>query len=392
MTLIADTESLATFCARIGSSNYITVDTEFMRDKTYYPQLCLVQLTGEEEAAAIDTLAPGIDVAPLLALLERPDLLKVFHAGRQDLEIFYILSGRVPAPMFDTQVAAMVCGFGDSVGYDTLVARLTGAPIDKSSRFTDWSARPLTERQIKYAISDVTHLRKVYEKLERKLERSGRTHWLAEEMAILSDPATYRAEPENAWQRLKPRSANPRFLAVLRELAAWRELEAQKRNIPRNRILRDEALVEIAAHHPANAEELARTRGMSRGFAEGRMGDALLAAVARGLAIPEDRCPRPEPKIELPRDIGAVVELLKVLLKIQCDDHHVAPRLIASSADLELIAADDDASVPALKGWRREIFGDAALALKHGKLALALDGRRVKLIERDAIPKVPVEA
>jgi ribonuclease D len=382
MTLIADTDSLAAFCQRISSSAYITVDTEFMRDKTYYPQLCLVQIAGEEEAVAIDALAPGLDLAPLLALLDRPELLKVFHAGRQDLEIFCLLSGRVPAPMFDTQVAAMVCGFGDSVGYDTLVAKLTGAQIDKSSRFTDWSVRPLTERQIKYAISDVTHLRKVYEKLNRRLQRSNRAAWLDEEMAVLADPATYRVEPEEAWLRLKTRSANPRFLAVLKELAAWREREAQKRNIPRNRMLRDEALVEIAAHHPTSVDELARTRGLSRGMAEGRMGEAILAAVQRGLAIPEDECPKPEPKADLPRDIGPVVELLRVLLKIQCDAHHVAPKLVASSADLELIAADDDAHVPALKGWRREVFGEGALAIKHGKLALALEGKKVKLVER----------
>ncbi|HLI12480.1 MAG TPA: ribonuclease D [Alphaproteobacteria bacterium] len=384
MTLIADSASLAAFCHRLASSPYVTVDTEFMRDKTYYPQLCLVQLAGDEEAAAVDTLAPGMDLAPLTDLLGRTDTLKVFHAGRQDIEIFYLLSGRVPAPIFDTQVAAMVCGFGDSVGYDTLVAKLTGAHIDKSSRFTDWSARPLTERQIRYAIEDVTHLRQVYEKLNRRLERSGRAGWLAEEMALLSDPQTYQLAPENAWLRLKTRSGNPRFLAVLRELAAWRELEAQKRNIPRNRMLRDEALIEIAAHHPANAAELARTRGLSRGFAEGRMGEAVLAAVRRGLAIPEEDCPQPPPRVETPRDLGAAIELLKVLLKVQCDAHHVAPKLVASAADLELIAADDDAPVAALKGWRREIFGEAALALKHGRLALALDGARLKLIERQA--------
>jgi len=382
MTLIADTDGLVQFCRRLASSSYLTVDTEFMRDRTYYPQLCLVQLAGDEEAAAIDTLAPGLDLAPLLALLERPGLLKVFHAGRQDVEIFCLLSGRVPAPMFDTQVAAMVCGFGDSVGYDILVAKLTGAQIDKSSRFTNWAARPLTERQIRYAIEDVTHLRKVYERLNRRLERSGRAAWLAEEMAVLSDPATYSIEPASAWLRLKPRSGNRRFLAVLRELAAWREIEAQKRNLPRNRILRDEALVEIAAHHPATAADLARTRGLARGIAEGRMGEAILASVERGLALPEPACPEPPPRLELPRDLGPVMELLKVLLKLQCDAHHVAPKLVASTADLELIAADDEAPVRALKGWRREVFGEAALALKHGRLALALDGKQVNLIER----------
>lgn len=389
MTLIVDTDSLAAFCKRIGSSAYLAVDTEFIRDKTYYPRLCLVQVAGEEEVAAIDALAPGLDLAPLMELMNRPDLLKVFHAGRQDLEIFYMLTGKVPAPMFDTQVAAMVCGFGDSVGYDTLVAKLTGAHVDKSSRFTDWSVRPLTERQIKYAISDVTHLRKVYEKLERRLQRSGRAAWLEEEMAVLADPATYRIETENAWLRLKTRSADPRFLAVLRELAAWRETEAQKRNIPRNHMLRDEALIEIAAHHPTTPAELARTRGLSRGLAEGRMGEAILVVVKRGLEIPEEQCPLPEPKVERPLDLSAVVELLKVLLKIQCDAHHVAPKLVASSADLELIAADDDAPVPALKGWRREIFGEVALKLKRGELALALEGKKLILIERKSPEKLP---
>ncbi|HUI18535.1 MAG TPA: ribonuclease D [Alphaproteobacteria bacterium] len=381
MTLIADSEALAAFCARLASP-YITVDTEFMRDRTYYPQLCLVQIAGADEAAAIDALAPGLDLAPLIALMDRRDILKVFHAGRQDVEIFYLLSGRVPAPMFDTQIAAMVCGFGESVGYDTLVAKLTGAHIDKSSRFTDWSLRPLTERQTKYAISDVTHLRTVYEKLSRRLEHSGRAAWLEEEMAVLADPATYSTAPEDAWLRLKPRSTSGRFLVVLKALAAWRETEAQRRNLPRNRVLRDEALTEIAAHHPANADELARTRGLSRGFAEGRMGEAILATVAQALALPETAWPAPPPRVELPRDMGAVVELLKVLLKMQCDVHNVAAKLVASSADIELIAADDDAAVRALRGWRREVFGEAALKLKRGELSLGLEGKTLKLIAR----------
>jgi len=382
LTLLSDTASLAAFCARVGTAPFIAVDTEFMRDKTYYPQLCLVQVAGAEEAAAIDALAPGIDLAPLIALFDRPDLLKVFHAGRQDLEIFCLMTGRVPAPMFDTQVAAMVAGFGDSVGYDTLVQKLTGAQIDKSSRFTDWAVRPLTERQIRYAISDVTHLRRVYEKLAHNLARTGRAGWLDEEMAVLANPSTYRVDPDQAWLRLKVRSPSPRFLAVLKELAAWREREAQKRDIPRNRMLRDEALIEIAAHHPKTVDELARTRGLSRGMAEGRMGEAILNAVVRGLEIPDADCPRPEPRVELPRDIGPVVELLKVVLKLQCDAHHVAAKLVATGNDLERIAADDRADVPALKGWRREVFGEAALKLKRGELALALEGKKLALIER----------
>ncbi len=307
--------------------------------------------------------------------------------------IFFLLSDKLPTPMFDTQIAAMVCGFGDSVGYDTLVAKLTGAHIDKSSRFTDWAARPLTERQIRYAIEDVTHLREVYERLSLRIQRTSRAAWLEEEMAALADPAIYRVEPWNAWQRLKTRGANARFLAILRELAAWRELEAQRRNLPRNRVLRDEALVEIAAHHPTSAAALARTRGLSRGYAEGRMGEAILAAVERGLAVPEEECPRPAPKLDLPRDLGAVIDMLKVVLKMKCDAHRVAPRLVASAADIERIAADDEAAVPALKGWRREIFGEAALALKAGRLALAIEGKRLVLVERDASrPPLPAAA
>jgi ribonuclease D len=380
MTLITTTEDLDAFCRRVKGSDYITVDTEFMREKTFWPKLCLVQIAGEEEAAAVDPLAEGIDLSPLFDLLADPGVLKVFHAARQDVEIFYHLTGRIPEPLFDTQVAAMVCGFGESVGYETLIAKLAGARVDKSSRFTDWSNRPLTERQLAYALSDVTHLRPAYEKLRKRLARTGRAHWLDEEMAVLTDPATYRVEPEEAWRRLKVRSDKPRFLAILRELAAWREREAQRKDIPRSRVLRDEALLEIASHAPATVDDLARTRGLGRSVAEGRWGQELLAAVQRGRDLPPEEGPSVEPRIEPPPGLAPIVELLRVLLKMKCEEQQVATKLVANAGDLEAIAADDEAPVPALRGWRRELFGEDALALKHGRLALAIRDKRVRIV------------
>jgi ribonuclease D len=380
MNLISTTADLEAFCERLKAAEYITVDTEFMREKTFWPKLCLVQIAGPDEAAAVDPLADGIDLAPLFRLMVAPEVLKVFHAARQDVEIFYNLTGEIPKPLFDTQVAAMVCGFGDSVGYETLISRLAGARVDKSSRFTDWSARPLTERQLVYALSDVTHLRPAYEKLKRRLARTGREHWLEEEVAVLTDPATYRVEPEEAWKRLKVRTDKPRFLAILKEVAAWREREAQRKDLPRSRILRDEALLEIASHSPTSVDDLARTRGLGRSVAEGRWGTEMLAAVERGIATPAEDCPTGEPRIELPPGLTPIVELLRVLLKMKCEDEQVASKLVANSGDLEAIAADDNAAVPALKGWRRELFGEAALALKHGRLALAIQDKRVKLV------------
>ena len=387
MNLISTTADLEAFCERLKAAEYITVDTEFMREKTFWPKLCLVQIAGPLEAAAVDPLADGIDLAPLFRLMVAPEVLKVFHAARQDVEIFYNLTGEVPKPLFDTQIAAMVCGFGDSVGYETLISRLAGARVDKSSRFTDWSARPLTERQLVYALSDVTHLRPAYEKLKRKLARTGREHWLGEEIAVLTDPATYWVEPEESWKRLKVRTDKPRFLAILKEISAWREREAQRKDLPRSRILRDEALLEIASHAPTTVDDLARTRGLGRSVAEGRWGTEMLAAVERGIATPVADCPTGEPRVELPPGLTPIVELLRVLLKMKCEDEEVASKLVANSGDLEAIAADDDAPVPALKGWRRELFGEAALALKHGRLALAIQDKRVKLVPLEGIEK-----
>lgn len=383
MTLIADNPALAEFCASQKTAAFITVDTEFMRDSSYWPKLCLVQIGGPESVAAIDTLAPGLDLQPLFDLMADFGLLKVFHSARQDLEIFYHLTGAVPDSIFDTQVAAMVCGFGDSVSYENLARKLAGAKIDKTSRFTDWSKRPLTERQLNYALADVTHLRRIFKELERRLEKSGRASWLNEEMAVLTDPATYDLDPHQAWRRFKSRSGDGRYLAVLREVAAWREREAQRRDVPRNRVIRDEQLLDIAANRPADQEALARTRGLGREFARGRLGREMLDAVAQGLAVPKGELPEAPPSNRPAPGIGPVMDLLKVLLKMRCEQHDVAQKLVASTADLEMIAADDAAPVRALTGWRYEIFGADALALKHGKLALGIDRKKVKIVSLD---------
>jgi ribonuclease D len=380
MTVITDSDALAGFCARQNGTSFVAVDTEFMRERTFWPILCLVQIAGPEEAVAVDALAPGIDLAPLIALMEDPSILKVFHAARQDIEIFFNLSGTVPAPLFDTQIAAMVCGFGDAASYETLVAKLAQASLDKSSRFTDWSHRPLTERQIHYALADVLHLRTVYERLQQRLASNGRATWFAEEMAGLSDPATYRSEPHDAWRRFRLRGrVDARFFGVLCELAAWRETAAQQRNLPRGRIMRDEAVLEIAAHAPKTIDALARTRSLGKGVAEGKLGSEILDAVRRGLA--EAKGLTPPSRAEAPPGLGPLVELLRVLLKQRCEEHQVAQKLVATGEDLEAVAADDKAPVPALSGWRYEIFGKDALALKHGRLALTVLQNRISLVE-----------
>ena len=382
MPIITDTVALADFCKQLAKSTYVTVDTEFMREKTYWPQLCLVQLADDDKALAIDASAEGIDLSPLFELMANKKVLKVFHAARQDLEIFYKLAGALPTPLFDTQVAAMVCGFGESVGYKTLVNKLVGEQVDKSSRFTDWSHRPLTEKQINYALADVTHLRPIYEKLEAKLVESGRHEWLVEELAKLTDESIYQFPPREAWRRVKARNPKPRFLAVLREISAWRETEAQTRDLPRNRVLRDEALVEIAHHTPKNVKELTRTRGLGQRLAEGSAGEQLLHAVQAGLDLPNDECPQVPRRPNLPRGLGPVTDLLKVLLKMKCEQQEVAQKLIANGDDIEKIAAyGEQADVPALAGWRRQLFGEDALNLRNGKLALMINGQTLELIE-----------
>jgi len=383
ITPITDSAELKEFCRRQSRAPYVTVDTEFLRDKTYWPILCLVQVAGPEESAVIDPMAKDIDLSPLERLFVNPKVLKVFHAARQDLEIFFHRTGKVPSPIFDTQVAAMVCGFGDQVGYETIVSTMLGEPLDKMSRFADWSRRPLAQKQLDYALADVVHLRPVYEELSRRLEESGRAEWLDEEMATLTDPATYRLDPEEAWRRLKLRGGNRRFYAVLKEIAAWREREAQKRDIPRNRILRDDSLLDIAANAPQNEEALARTRGLSKGFAEGKMGAGMIQAVKRGIKLPDEEIPARPKRDRLPQGIGPLTDLLKVLLKHECEKNHVASRLVASSDDLMRIAADDKADVPALRGWRRDLFGKVALDLKHGRVALSSEGGHVTVIKTE---------
>ncbi len=377
--LITDTAALADLCERLRREPFVTIDTEFMRERTYYPELCVVQLAGTDDVAVIDAQAPGIDLAPLGALLADTAVIKVFHAARQDAEIFLELFGAVPTPLFDTQVAAMVAGFGDQVGYDALVSSLTGGSIDKAHRFSDWSARPLSPAQVTYAAADVTYLRGVYERLCARLQSEGRLDWVSEEMAVLAEPSTYRADPETIWERLRPRTNNRRMLGLLRAAAAWREREAQRVNIPRGRLLKDETLLEIAAMAPATAEELARARGVTRGFAEGKSGAGLLAALAEARALPDDALPE-APRKDGPRASPALVSLLKVLLAAKSEEHHVAPRLLASSEDLDRLATEEAPEIPALRGWRGEVFGADAQALKAGRIALGVDGKRVKLL------------
>jgi ribonuclease D len=378
--LITTTEALDALCTRLAKESFVTVDTEFMRERTYWPELCVVQLAGDNEVAVVDAEAEGIDLAPLGRLLADTNVMKVFHACRQDIEIFVLKFNEVPRPLFDTQVAAMVAGFGDQVGYDALVSSLTGGAIDKAHRFSDWSARPLSPAQITYAAADVTHLRDVYRKLSARLEKDGRLEWVAEEAALLADPATYRADPETMWERLRPRTTNRRFLSVLRAIAAWREREAQRVNIPRQRLLKDEALLELAATAPETPDALARARGITRGFAEGKTGASLIAAVTAAKALTDDQLPEVPRAKEGSRPSPALVSLLKVLLAAKCEQHHVAPKLLASSEDIDRLAGEDAPDLPLLHGWRREVFGEDALALKSGRIALGVDGKRIKLL------------
>ena len=381
MELITTSSELAAACARFASHAYVTVDTEFLRETTYYPLLCVAQIASDDEAIVIDTLAPGLDLQPLFDLMANERVLKVFHAARQDIEIVWHMANLIPHPVFDTQVAAMVLGYGDSISYDQLVQRITGDLLDKSNRFTDWSRRPLSDAQITYAASDVTHLRQVFLALDEQLRQRGRNDWVGEEMEILTSPDTYRAEPEKAWQRLKTRVRKPKDLAVLIEVAAWREREAQTRDVPRGRVLKDDVLGDIATQAPTSLDKLAHLRSLPKGFERSRWGQDVIDAVQRGLA----RDPKTLPPLEKPRQNGngtAIVELLKVLLRMTSEQNGVAAKVIATVDDLEAIAADDRADVPAMHGWRREMFGEKALDLKHGKLSLAIERGRVVAAER----------
>ena len=378
---ITTTTELAAICRRMACHSFVTVDTEFLRETTYYPLLCVAQMASPDEAVVVDALAPGIDLAPFYALMANETVMKVFHAARQDIEIVWHAAKLIPHPIFDTQVAAMVLGYGDSISYDQLVQRITGDALDKSHRFTDWTRRPLSDAQLTYAISDVTHLREVYLALVEDLKRRGRADWVKDEMRVLTSPDTYRMDPDNAWQRLKIRVRKPKELAVLIEVAAWREREAQTRDVPRSRVLKDEAIADIAVQAPTTIERLRSLRSLPKGFERSRWGEAIVAAVARGL----ERDPNTLPPLSRTQPVpngGATVELLKVLLRMVSERHHVAAKVIATVDDLERIAGDDEADVPALNGWRRELFGDKALALKHGKLALAIEKGRVATVER----------
>ncbi len=378
--LITDSGALAELCGRLAAEPYVAIDTEFMRERTYWPELCVVQLGGSADVAVVDAQAAGLDLAPLGRLLADEGVVKVFHAARQDVEIFLQLFGAVPKPLFDTQVAAMVAGFGDQVGYDSLVGALTGGQIDKAHRFSDWSARPLSQAQVEYAAADVTWLRVVYERLTERLAREGRLAWVSEEMDVLAEPATYRPDPETMWERLRPRTTNRRMLGVLRAIAAWREREAQRINIPRQRLLRDESLLEISASAPTTADALGRIRGVTRGFSEGATGQSLIAAIAEAVALPDEGLPEARASRDGPRPSPALVALLKVLLAEKAEAHDVAPKLLASSEDIDRLATEAEPDVPAMHGWRHEVFGEDALALKQGRIALGVNGKRIKLI------------
>lgn len=381
MDLITTTDQLAAACARAATHPYVTVDTEFLRETTYYPLLCVAQMASPDEAVVIDALADGIDLTPFFELMAEEKVTKVFHAARQDIEIVWNLAQKIPHPIVDTQVAAMVLGYGDSISYDQLVQRITGDTLDKSHRFTDWTRRPLSDAQIAYALSDVTHLRTVYLKLAEDLKKRDRSSWVEAEMDVLTSPDTYRADPDRAWERLKSRVRKPKELAVLIEVAAWREREAQARDVPRGRVLKDDVIGDIAVQAPTTTERLGHLRSLPKGFERSRWGEQILEAVRRGL----DRDQKTLPRLERFRPAvngAATVELLKVLLRMTAEQYGVAAKVIATVDELDRIAADDEADVPAMKGWRRELFGEKALALKHGRLALAVDNGKVVTVEK----------
>ena len=384
MDIIAKTEALADFCVRAADAPYVTIDTEFLRERTYYSKLCLIQMAfpgdGKKDAVLVDPLKEGISLDPFYNLLKNRNVVKVLHAARQDLEIFYIEGGVIPAPLFDTQVAAMVCGYGEQVGYETLVRRIARQQLDKTSRFTDWSRRPLTEAQQKYALADVTHLRAIYEYLAEKLEKSGRTHWVEEELQILSDPGTYAFDPGEAWRRVKTRHRSGAFLALVREIAQFRESYAQARNVPRNRIFKDEVLLEIASAKPRTAQDLGKLRLLLRDARKGEIAEGILAAVDAGLKEPSDAWPETDAKPELSNVNPALADMLRVLLKAKAEDAGVAQKLIATASDLDAIAAGDRDGL-AFSGWRRDVFGEDALRLCNGEIGLAVNGEKVGVIE-----------
>ncbi|RWX75829.1 ribonuclease D [Neorhizobium lilium] len=380
--MIETTAALQEACAKLAQSDFITIDTEFLRETTFWPQLCLIQMASPSVEVLVDPLAKGLDLQPFFELMANAAVTKVFHAARQDIEIVHHLGGLVPHPIFDTQVAAMVCGFGDSVSYDQLVSRIKNVPLDKSSRFTDWSRRPLSDKQLEYALADVTHLRDVYLFLKAQLEREGRALWLTEEMAVLESPQTYDMHPDDAWLRLKSRLRKPQELAVLKIIAAWREREARSRNVPRSRVLKDDAIYEIAQQQPKDTEALSRLRTVPKGWERSSSGTAIVEAVNAALGLPKSDMPQPPKHVHVPEGTAAAVELLKVLLKLISDKEGVAAKVIANTDDLERIAAEGDkAEVAALSGWRRELFGDTALKLIEGGVALRFVNKKVEAVE-----------
>lgn len=382
MTLITTSKDLKSLCTRLKKADFVTVDTEFIREKTYYPRLCLIQVAGkDDEAFAIDPLADGMDLSPFLELMLNKEVLKVLHACRQDLEIFYNLMGKLPTPIFDTQVAAMVCGYGEQVSYEVLVNSMLRKSLDKSSRFTDWAMRPLTSKQLKYALADVTHLRKIFIKLAERLEKLERESWIKDEMKKLSSKDNYVTKPMDAWERIKVPNYKPRTLCILREVAAWREQLAQDVDVPRGRILKDEAIAEIVTNPPSTREALAKMRNVNHGFADSERGQQVLDAVKRGMDMDETDAPPREPRPQFPPGMGPTTDLLRVLLKLKCEENDVAPKLLCTAAELEQVAAfGKDAKVPAMSGWRFKLFGKEALELRDGKLAIAVDGGRLKLV------------
>ncbi len=371
MELIVSTDVLAAFSKRAAGYDFVTVDTEFLRETTYWPKLCLLQAATLDEAVLIDPLAPGLDLAPFFELLANDKVRKVFHAARQDIEIFVKLTGKVPLNIFDTQVAASVCGFGDSVSYDNLVRSITGVELDKSSRFTDWSARPLSEKQMVYALADVTHLRDVYAALLKQVDDTGRWDWVEDELAVLESIHTYVVQPEHAWERLKAKLNKPRDVAALKALAAWREKRAQDGDQPRSRVLKDDALVELAMQRPTTPEAFDKLRAVQRGYGRSSAAAEILAILRNVEEMGKTELPKLPERYRGPSPKGAVGDLVRVLLKSVAEEHGVASRIIATSDEIDALVLDDDADVPALKGWRRKLFGDKALALKHGKVGLA---------------------
>jgi ribonuclease D len=381
MEIVATTEGLKELCQALAGDDYVAVDTEFMREKTFWPELCLIQIAGAKREAVIDPLAEGINLQPFFDLMADRNVVKVFHAARQDLEIIWLKAKLIPTPIFDSQVAAMVCGYGDQVGYEALARRIAKVSIDKSSRFTDWSRRPLSQKQLAYALSDVTHLRVIYEKLRALLDKSGREPWLDEELAVLTSPATYEAHPEEAWRRVKFRPRNAKQLAVLMAVAAWREREAQARNVPRSRILKDDAIAEIATQVPSDLNALKSLRSLRKGYAGSRMGTAILKAVAAGLETDLADIPALEGDEPMLTERASVIsDVLKLALKVVCEQEGIAPRIVANSGDLDAIARDDEADVPVLRGWRRKVFGEVALKIKAGEMAIVLDDGKPRLM------------